>query len=773
MNIWSQASMRRPLLRTRLQLRLFAQVCARQLGTLMLRLSAIVHAVGMGAILGAREWWKLDAPIIAYVFKVLLASVLAVWISLRLEFDQPRTALLTVAIVMQFRSGMVLTKSYYRLIGTIFGIMASFLLVAMFAQERVLFLLCMAIWIGLCTAGSVIYRNHQSYAFVLAGYTLCIVGLPATLAPELTFNIGVTRLSEILVGLLCATVVSDLVFPQRMWNVTLQTVRRRYIDFCDLLRISAREGVAHATLQAHMLRFIGDIFSLESFRASSGLETDESRGHRQRLSHLNNEFMEVSTTFHAFSRLMQRQRDSSHAEVREALLQLYQWLADAVTVHNRSAHTEQETLAIVQKLKAFRQDFDLRLQAARHRLPASLQAKDLLDFDTGAAYLLRLAEELYVYSRTYGSVGGAGSIGTGTDGAHVMGNALDQERVNALPAQLEMHFDPLAVGLAALRGSITLLILAGLWIFTDWRSGIEAITIGVITSTLFANSPSPNKTIRHFMAGAVIGTVLAYFSNFWWLTQAHDFWTLIIAISPGILLASWLGSRPATAFIGAGASVVYLLHIGFNTVFSANPVTFLNDAVADLLAILVSGTMYGLIDLSGSVWSRQRVSNALRNLVVAACRESTPLRRARFEASARDLVQRSGSVQRVGEAQDQVVVEWLFSALEIGHAVIALREQLPHVPSEVARALQNAIDQIAHLYEAPGKPAIARAAIAVDQALTLAAPAAGYEMPRHVRDLLLPTLHFVHSTLMDEASVLAFGPTVTRRPAREVSQHAT
>jgi uncharacterized membrane protein YccC len=762
MNAWLPVNRRRALLRMGWHLRVYAQAGARRIGQLAKPLWAMANTMGLSATLGAREWWRLDAPVIAYVFKVLLASVLAVWISLRLEFDQPRTALLTVAIVMQFRSGMVLTKSYYRLIGTIFGIMASFFLVAMFAQERVLFLLCMTIWIGLCTAGSVIFRNHQSYAFVLAGYTLCIVGLPATLTPELTFNIGVTRLSEILVGLLCATVVSDLVFPQRMWNVTLQTVRRRYTDFCDLLRVSAREGVAHATLQAHMLRFIGDIFSLESFRASSGLETDESRGHRHRLRLLNNEFMEVSTTFHAFSRLLQRQQANSHTEVREALLQLYQCLADAVTVQHRSAHTEQETLAIVQQLKAFRDDFDLRLQAARHRLPASLQTKDLLDFDTGAAYLLRLAEELYVYSRTYGAL--AKSSATPS--------APDPLQAGELPAPLKMHFDPLAVGLAALRGGITLLILAGLWIFTDWRSGVEAITIGVITSTLFANSPSPNKTIRHFMEGAVIGTVLAYFSNFWWLTEAHDFWTLIIAISPGILFASWLGSRPGSALIGAGASIVYLLHIGFNTVFSANPVTFLNDAVADLLAILVSGTMYGLIDLSGSAWSRKRVSNALRQLVVAACRDATPLRRARFEASARDLVQRSGSAQRVGEVQDQEVVEWLFSALEIGHAVIALREQLPHVSPEMAHALQNAIQQVASLYQAPGKAAITRAATAVDQALTVAAPAAGYEMPTHVRQLLLTTLHFVHSTLLDEASVLAFSSTAFTRSGQEVS-HAT
>jgi len=39
------------------------------------------------------------------------------------------------------------------------------------------------------------------------------------------------------------------------------------------------------------------------------------------------------------------------------------------------------------------------------------------------------------------------------------------------------------------------------------------------------------------------------------------------------------------------------------------------------------------------------------------------------------------------------------------------------VPVEMARALQHAIAQIASLYEAPGKAAIAHAADAVDQAL--------------------------------------------------------
>lgn len=693
------------------------------------------------AVIGpaVRSWIQDDAPIVAYVFKSLLASMLALWISLRLELDQPRTALLTVAIVMQFRAGMVLAKSYYRLIGTGFGILASLLLVGLFAQERVLFLACAAVWIGLCTAGSVIYRNHQSYAFVLAGYTLCIVGLPSTLAPELTFNIAVTRLSEILVGLACATVVSDVVFPQRMWNVTLQAVRKRFIDFSVLVRTSARGASDRRAHHAQMLRFIGDIFSLESFRASAALETDASRDHRQRLSLLNREFMEVSTTFHALDRLLHRlEKISSNAGI-NALFTLYRELGDALGIAGECAKNEHEAAATARQLQAFLRQFAQRAEALRNRLATS--GEPLLDFDTGLELLERLAAQLQAYSQTYAAL-------AGTD------TALPRRQDQDQPVQLELHFDPAAVALAALRGCFTLLILAAAWIFADWPSGVEAITIGTITSTLFAASPSPTKTIRDFLIGAAIGTVLAYFCNFHWLTQATDFPLLAIAISPGILLSTWLNSRPRTALIGAGMAVVYLMHLGFSGTYNAIPANFLNDAIADLIAILVSGTMYGLIDLSSSTWSRRRVAVALRRLVVASCKEPLTQRRSRLDSGARDLVQRSGSVHRQGEIEDKLVIEWLFSALEVGHAVIALREHASNLPAPLARHLQRAVDKIAALYQAPSSRRLKLATAAVTRALNVAqSEVSEYTLAPALQRQLAATLHFALGALRDSEAL--------------------
>lgn len=690
------------------------------------------------------EWLNEDAPVIGYMLKVLLACVLAMWLSLKFELDQPRTAMLTVAIVMQSRSGMVFAKSYYRLIGTLVGIVVSFILVALFAQERVPFLLYMALWIGLCTAGSMIYRNHQSYAFVLAGYTLCIVGLPATLAPGQTFNIGITRISEILIGLFSAALISDLVFPQRMWSVMLASVRQRFSDFCDLLQTVTAGSATSTASKPTLLRFIGDVFRLETYRASAIMENDASRQNRLRLSQMNNEFMEVSTSFHAFTQLLKRQSSQGHIEIGKALFNIYRQLADAVMLDGRSARNEQEALQISQQLTEYRNRFTQTVMVARRELPHQLSERDYIEFDTGVELLQRLADELYLYARTYSTFAVPDSTKT---------SAAQQQQT----PQLEMHFDTLAVSLAGLRGALALAILASVWIFTDWRSGIEAITLGVITSTLFATSPSPGKTVKQFFIGAVLGTILAYFCNFHWLTNAQGFVMLVIAVSPGILLAAWFTTRPSLSIVGSGMFMVYLMHIGFNSTYSANPVIFMNDAIADLLAVLLSGALFSLIDLSNSRWSRHRTAQSLRQLVVSACRDSLPFRRARLETAARDLVQRAGSTQRIAETQDQLVVDWLLSTLEIGHAVIALREHMLDVnDADVLAPIQNSLHAIAALYEEPGAANQADAIDRIDHAIEyLSTDAMKLILHYSTRQKLMTMLHFIHSALLDEESVLS------------------
>lgn len=154
---------------------------------------------------GVREW--------QFTLRTFAASMLALYIALSLGLDQPMWSMMTVYIVAQPLGGMALAKGSYRLLGTLVGATMALSLVNLFAQQHLVFLVAMACWLGVCTFCASLLRNFRSYAFVLAGYTALIIGLPAVLQPDHAFTEAVARVTEIGLGIFCGALTSMLVWP--------------------------------------------------------------------------------------------------------------------------------------------------------------------------------------------------------------------------------------------------------------------------------------------------------------------------------------------------------------------------------------------------------------------------------------------------------------------------------------------------------------------------------------------------------------------------------
>ena len=251
-------------------------------------------------------WGRTQGSRWVFVVKAVLAALVAMGLSMLFQLDQPRLAMITVFIVMRPQTGMILTKSLYRIGGTVAGIMVSFLLVSCFAQERVLFLLGLAFWVGICTAGAAFYRDFKSYGFVLAGYVAALAGLQAAPQPLSFFSLAVTRLSEVSLGIICAGVINDVIFPQRLSDQIFGNVQNRYADFIAFVHKSL-SGTATPTQLANMqLKLVGDVVALESIRSAAILEDPEVRARDRKIQSLNSKFMAASTTFYSFHQLLER-----------------------------------------------------------------------------------------------------------------------------------------------------------------------------------------------------------------------------------------------------------------------------------------------------------------------------------------------------------------------------------------------------------------------------------------------------------------------------------
>src|SRR5271166_2188135 len=72
-----------------------------------------------------------------FALKTYAASMLALFIAFWAALDDPRWAFLTVFVVSQPDSGLVLAKSFYRILGTAAGLLVTTLFVFTFSQYGV------------------------------------------------------------------------------------------------------------------------------------------------------------------------------------------------------------------------------------------------------------------------------------------------------------------------------------------------------------------------------------------------------------------------------------------------------------------------------------------------------------------------------------------------------------------------------------------------------------------------------------------------------------
>ena len=164
---------------------------------------------GWGAALANAA--RAAGPALLFGFRLWASVCLALFVAFWLELDNAYWAGTSAAIVCQPYLGASLRKARYRVIGTVVGAVTIVVLTAWFPQNRVGFLIGLALWGGICAFAATLFRNFASYAAALAGYTAAIIAadtLGATGgASSEVFMLAVTRASEIWIGIVCAGVV--------------------------------------------------------------------------------------------------------------------------------------------------------------------------------------------------------------------------------------------------------------------------------------------------------------------------------------------------------------------------------------------------------------------------------------------------------------------------------------------------------------------------------------------------------------------------------------
>lgn len=687
----------------------------------------------------ARDWLASEGPAWIFIFKTCLAAVLALWVAFRLGFDQPSTAMTTVFIVAQPQTGLILAKSFYRIIGTLIGLVVTIAMVAAFAQYRELFLIAITLWVGLCVAGASWFRDFQAYAFLLAGYTSCLIGFPGVIHPDSVFQIAVTRVSEILLGILCVTVISDAILPQRLSPRLVLTVRGQFSHFIRFLHDAVAMPLDRSVTVTDELQFVSDVLTLESLRAATLFEDPASRIRSDRLRLFNADFMTVSTTLHALQQLARRMRSQGWLAALRLLRPCVDGLGPVLLQDGRPPAMAAEAGQLVARLETWIPLLQQQLQVARMTLEGEATAEECFDFDCAAELLEQFVAELHRFASTYASL------------------ALARGRSDRRAPGMVWHVEPGKALASGLRATAAMLTLTLFWILSAWPEGAAAATIACIGCALFAASPAPLRAVRQMGTGFAAGTVAAYVCGFHVLNQMDGFAQLALGMLPFMMAGTWLMTRPRTAGVGAGFNLMFTNALLPQNVMSFDAVSFLNNGIAQLVGLVVAGIAFSVLTRQDARAVVSGIAIRLRQELGRACTDALRHLPHAFDGRTRDLMRR---LLGLPVADRDRLLSCALSVLELGDAIVDLRQT---AAGELAPSLQAGVGRLLAAlkpcFASPGVITRAAGLAALQQLLAAVDASRAQPLSRAQQaatERLRRCLHRIHAVMNDDDWFTAF-----------------
>jgi len=683
-----------------------------------------------------------------YIAKIVLAALMALCLSLAFNLGSPRTAVFCVFLVMQTQTGLVFQKSYFRLLGTLAGATVAVILMGAFAQTPEMFFFFFAIWIAICTAGSFIYRNFQSYGFVLAGFTVCFVALPITGSPENVFDVAVNRALEMFVGVLCAAFVSDILFPQRMADVIGQKLLTRFKEFSEYIRLSPMLIKNGGSNKEALLRFSGDALGFEAAHVNANFETSNLRRYSMLLKMLNHDFMSLATSLHALNQLLRRIHTQGNNLVFSRLITLYDEFSLAITPSFMGKNDIEAVLVQLQEWLR-KEPFPMGSASVLMDQSRELSRGDALDLETGYELLESVAQDFEAYCALQLKLIKAKEVSSLQEQDDVGLDYLDMDQKSL---RFSTRTDPALVLVAVARGVAVLTTLAAFWVATGWTLGYEPILNGVAAGTLFASLPSPVAFIKHVLIGWLIALPIWLLWNFLFIPLASDWIGLSLILIPPLALMAYLANSPKWAAIGAGLYISFILHTSLEQSFVIDFPTQLELFIADFIGFATAGIFYILIDPNMGGWGRRRIVANLRLQIADICTKNSKLSRERLESSSRDLIQKIASQGRLANESDAWVFDWMLSVLEIGRATIDLKVFFQSEGAHQSESFLNIFHGLKSLFEKPSNASYKDAFSAVEFAIDEIS-SGNLKIQTHLESFskreLLSRLHLLRSALQN------------------------
>ena len=113
------------------------------------------------------EWLRDATPALLFALRLWASVCLTYYVTFALQLSDPTWAVTTAAIVCTPVLGASLRKAFFRMIGTVVGAIGIVILAALVRQDRIGFLVGLALWCAVSAFIATLLRNFAAYAAAL------------------------------------------------------------------------------------------------------------------------------------------------------------------------------------------------------------------------------------------------------------------------------------------------------------------------------------------------------------------------------------------------------------------------------------------------------------------------------------------------------------------------------------------------------------------------------------------------------------------------------
>lgn len=481
--------------------------------------------------------------VVLFALRTIAAGLLTLYLAFLFDLDQPKWSIMAVVIVSQPLAGMALARSFGQVIGTTLGAMVAVVIMGIFPQAPLPFLITLSLWLALCTAGGTLLRYTSSQAFVLSGYTAVVVGLLAVPDQDGTFLLAVTRVTETLLAVACVCVVSLL-------TARPEAVAKDYFARIDqvikLLATHASAAIrteeSEADFHLRQMQLLGQISALEGVRRHLYYDAPRLRSADDLVQLLGNQLVLLTARLtalrHQRQLLLERLEGEIPQEVQRLLAEEVLFLDQLAQLGRAMPNEQRRQFAALQKRfddLAYRSEQLIEpFSATLRSLSWSLrweQARLLQQFET----ILELSDAIQSGRKA---------------------SSLYRGQKNPL------HMDYTLAATNAIRAFCALMVAGLIWIETGWDGARGGMIVAGILCSLMATFPRPLLAAQSFARGLGLALVVSAFLQFSLVPMISSFELLALLLAP-LLYAVAVGlSSPATTGTGIGLGLSTFLLLG-------------------------------------------------------------------------------------------------------------------------------------------------------------------------------------------------------------------